>query len=140
MITDRQVRKLRNDLGTGMTLATAAVRAGMSEKIARKYRNMTHLPSEARTDHTWRTRTDPFESVWPEVQQRLKEAPDLQAKTISNGSSASTQASFSKASCGPCNAASSNGEPLTDRPKKSTSIKSTIPVICALRTSTTDCW
>ena len=82
MITDRQVRKLRKDLGTGMTLAIAAVRAGMSEKTARKYRNMPQLPSEARTDHTWRTRTDPFESVWPEVQQRLKEAPDLQAKTI----------------------------------------------------------
>ena len=82
MITDRQVRKLRKDLGTGMTLATAAVRAGMSEKTARKYRNMPQLPSEARTEHTWRTRTDPFESVWPEVQQRLSEAPDLQAKTI----------------------------------------------------------
>jgi hypothetical protein len=43
---------------------------------------MPQLPSEARTEHTWRTRTDPFESVWPEVQQRLTEAPDLQAKTI----------------------------------------------------------
>ena len=50
MITDRQVRKLKNDLGTGMTLATAAVRVGMSEKTARKYRTMTKLPSQVRTE------------------------------------------------------------------------------------------
>lgn len=82
MITDRQVRKLRTDLGSGMALATAAVRAGMSEKTARKYRTMTKLPSEAKTEHTWRTRLDPFESVWPEVQQQLEQTPGLQAKTI----------------------------------------------------------
>jgi hypothetical protein len=82
MITDRQVRKLQNDLGTGMALATAAVRAGMSEKTARKYRNMTKLPSEARTEHSWRTRIDPFESVWADVQQLLEQTPGLQPKTI----------------------------------------------------------
>lgn len=38
MVTDRQVRKLRKELGTGMTLATAAARSGMSEKTAREHR------------------------------------------------------------------------------------------------------
>ena len=37
MVTDRQVRKLRKELGTGMTLATAAARSGMSEKTAREH-------------------------------------------------------------------------------------------------------
>jgi hypothetical protein len=82
MITDQQVNRLKHDLGNGLTLATAAVRAGMSEKTARKYRNMTELPSQAKTEHTWRTRSDPFEQVWPEVQQQLEQSPGLQPKTI----------------------------------------------------------
>ncbi len=43
MITDQQIKMLRNELGTGMALATAAVLSGMSEKIARKYRNNTKV-------------------------------------------------------------------------------------------------
>jgi hypothetical protein len=30
----------------------------------------------------WRTRKDPFEAVWPEIAARLKEAPELEAKTL----------------------------------------------------------
>lgn len=82
MINDRQVRKLRKELGTGMTLATAAARSGMSEKTARKYRNMAKLPSEIKTERTWRTRVDPFEDVWPEIQQQLEQTPGLQPQTI----------------------------------------------------------
>jgi hypothetical protein len=82
MIKDLQVKKLRTDLNGGMTLAKAAVRSGMSEKTARKYRTMNQLPSEAKRPHDWRTRTDPFEAVWDDVQQQLKESPGLQAKTI----------------------------------------------------------
>jgi len=82
MITDRQFRKLKIDLGTGMTLVTAAVRAGMTEKTARKYRNMTKPPSESKTEHDWRTRVDPFENVWEDVKKQLEQTPSLQAKTI----------------------------------------------------------
>ena len=64
MINDQQVKKLRSDLNGGMRLAAAALRSGMSEKTARKYRNMNQLPSEAQQPHHWRTRIDPFESVW----------------------------------------------------------------------------
>jgi hypothetical protein len=31
---------------------------------------------------TWRTRVDPFEAVWPEVQQWLNEQPDANAKDL----------------------------------------------------------
>ena len=82
MIKDQQVKKLRRDLNGGMTLANAALRSGMSEKTARKYRNMNQLPSEAQQPHHWRTRIDPFESVWDEIQQQLQQSPGLQAKTI----------------------------------------------------------
>ena len=82
MINDQQVKKLRSDLNGGMRLAAAALRSGMSEKTARKYRNMNQLPSEAQLPHHWRTRIDPFESVWDEIQQQLQQSPGLQAKTI----------------------------------------------------------
>ena len=82
MINDQQVKKLRSDLNGGMRLAAAALRSGMSEKTARKYRNMNQLPSEAQQPHHWRTRIDPFESVWDEIQQQLQQSPGLQAKTI----------------------------------------------------------
>ena len=82
MIQDAQVKQLRKHLNGGMTLAEASLRTGMTEKTARKYRNMNRLPSEARKPHHWRTRTDPFESVWPEIQQQLETAPGLQAKAI----------------------------------------------------------
>ena len=82
MISDRQVKKLRTDLNGGMTLAKASVRSGMSEKTARKYRTMNQLPSETQRPHDWRTRTDPFESVWDDIEQQLQQSPGLQAKTI----------------------------------------------------------
>jgi hypothetical protein len=44
----------------------------------RKYRR-TPKP---RAPHTWRTRPDPFESVWGEVTQSLAERPELTAKLI----------------------------------------------------------
>lgn len=31
---------------------------------------------------SWRTRTDPFDARWPEVEAMLREAPDLEAKTL----------------------------------------------------------
>ena len=76
MINDQQVKKLRSDLNGGMRLAAAALRSGMSEKTARKYRNMNQLPSEAQQPHHWRTRIDPFESVWDEIQQQLQQSPE----------------------------------------------------------------
>ena len=67
---------------TESALAIAAAKAGMDEKTARKYRRLGKLPSECRTEHTWRTRPDPFDSVWDEVAAKLKTNPGLQAKTL----------------------------------------------------------
>ena len=64
------------------TLATAAAKAGMDEKTARKYRRLGKLPSEVKVEHTWRTREDPFAEVWHEVRRKLKINPGLQAKTL----------------------------------------------------------
>lgn len=39
----------------------------------------THSP-RARSPRTWRTRTDPFEEVWPQVLRWLQQQPDSTAK------------------------------------------------------------
>ena len=63
-------------------LATAAARAGMSEPTARKWRAQGKLPSEMQRQRDWRTRADPFEELWPEVEALLARDPGLQAKTV----------------------------------------------------------
>jgi hypothetical protein len=53
----------------------------MDRKTARKYRE-GKLPSERRREHDWRTREDPFATVWDQVYEQLEENPELQAKTL----------------------------------------------------------
>ncbi len=64
------------------SLTESACKSGMSEKTARKYRDLGKLPSELKSEHTWQTRKDPFESDWPEIQELLKSSPKLEALTI----------------------------------------------------------
>lgn len=64
MVTDNQVRRLMKLIQTEKTYATAAAKAGMDEKTARKYRRIGKLPSEIKKERTWRTRKDPFKGVW----------------------------------------------------------------------------
>lgn len=66
----------------GISQVTAAAKAGMSERTARKYVRSGRAPSQAKTPHTWRTRPDPFAEVWPEVEALLRQDGGLQAKTI----------------------------------------------------------
>lgn len=82
MVTDQQIKKLFRFLEGTMPLYEAAMRTGMSEKTARKYRKMGKLPSELKRAHDWRTRKDPFEEVWAQVEAQLDLNPGLQAKTL----------------------------------------------------------
>ena len=82
MVTDRLFRRLRKLIQTEDTLAKAADKAGVDEKTARKYRDSDPLPSQRRVPHTWRTREDPFQDVWPELVDQLRLNPGLQAKTL----------------------------------------------------------
>jgi transposase len=69
-------------LSQGMAQVTAAAKAGMSERTARKYAHSGREPSHAKVPHTWRTRADPFLDVWPEIEALLRQDSALQAKTI----------------------------------------------------------
>jgi len=82
MVTDKGVRRLMELLGKGMSLATAAAKAGMDEKTARKYRSVGKLPQELRVDHFWRTREDPFDDFWAGLEAKLEVNPGLEAKTL----------------------------------------------------------
>ena len=63
MVTDAQVRRLREKRMTGNTVAAAAAAAGMCERTAQQWEEGP-FPSSTTTPRTWRTREDPFESVW----------------------------------------------------------------------------
>lgn len=60
----------------------AAMKAGMDEKTARKYREIGKLPSELKQEHNWRIRKDPFGDVWDGIKVMLTINPGLEAKTI----------------------------------------------------------
>jgi len=84
MITDNQARKLMKYLQEKRSLGLAAIKSGMNEKTARKYRDLGKLPSELKAEHirTWRTREDPFEEVWGKVKSFLENKVGLEAKTL----------------------------------------------------------
>jgi hypothetical protein len=63
-------------------LETAAAKAGMDAKTARKYRRLGRMPSELMPAPRWRTREDVFQGFWEEVQSLLEVNQGLEAKTI----------------------------------------------------------
>lgn len=81
MVTDAQVRRLKR-LSKTEIKELAAAKAGMDVKTARKYLADGRLPSEAKPERTWRTRTDAFEEVWDEIREQIETNPGLEAKTI----------------------------------------------------------
>jgi hypothetical protein len=81
-VTTAQVKELWRQLNQGASLRTAAMRANMDRKSARKYRQGGQLPNEARKPRTWRTWPDALADVWPAVAEQLQREPRLQAKTL----------------------------------------------------------
>jgi hypothetical protein len=63
-------------------IGQAAMKADMDRKTARKYVAAGVLPSEMVTAREWRTRPDPFETHWAEIEERLAATPELEAKTL----------------------------------------------------------
>jgi transposase InsO family protein len=80
--TDAQVRKLMKEIRKSGNVGQSALRSGMSRNTAIKYLKLGRLPSELKSPRTWRTRPDPFEEEWPGIVQRLKDAPELEAKAL----------------------------------------------------------
>lgn len=75
-----QLRKLMKNAGLE-TLSTAAAKAGMSENTARKYVRRRGKPLE-RVQRNYRTRKDPFEDVWSEIEQMLQNDSAFESKVL----------------------------------------------------------
>lgn len=82
MVTDQQYRRLMKLRRTEGTLASAAAKAGMDEKTARKYLRLGKPPSQLRKGRSYRTRRDKFAAVWPELEALLEREPSLEALTL----------------------------------------------------------
>ena len=83
MVTDNQVRRLMKLISEGKSFQTAAGRAGLSEKTARKYRRSRRLPSQCKRIHTWRTRPDPIDPAdWRWIEETLSANTGVEAKTL----------------------------------------------------------
>jgi len=82
VVTDEQVRLLMSLISKGIPQVTAAAKAGMSERTARKYVRSGQMPSALKAPRAWRTRPDPFAEVWPEIESLLRQDAGLQAKTV----------------------------------------------------------
>jgi len=83
MVTDNQVRMLMKLVNQEKLLKTAAAKAGMSEKTARKYRKSGKLPSQCQVIHDWRTRPDPLDpDDWRWAEEVLEHNDGIEAKTL----------------------------------------------------------
>ena len=82
MVTDQQVRRLFMINETENSKTTAAAKAGMDPKTARKYIKSGKLPSQIKCNHDWRTRQDPFDKDWSYIADILQINLGLEAKTI----------------------------------------------------------
>ncbi|UKJ76528.1 IS21 family transposase [Azospirillum brasilense] len=82
-ITDRQVRRYMDERRQGDSQATAAAKAGFSERTARRIDANPIPPSQRPRERTWRTREDPFAGVWDEeLVPVLRSAPHIRATTL----------------------------------------------------------
>lgn len=81
--TDAQVRLMMRERAKGRSQEQAAVKANLkSRKTVAKYERLGQPPSELKQLRRYRTRADPFGEDWPEVEQLLQTAPELEAKTL----------------------------------------------------------
>lgn len=72
MVTDNQVRLLMSLINQEQNFDSAAAKAGMCAKTARKWRKSKKLPSQCKPIHDWPTHEDAFKEEWPWVAEYLK--------------------------------------------------------------------
>ena len=81
--TDAQVRILMRERKKGRTQEQAAAKANLkSRKTAARYEQLGLLPSQLKRPRTYRTRSDAFVEDWPQIEQMLSDAPELEAKAL----------------------------------------------------------
>jgi hypothetical protein len=79
--TNQQVIRLKQ-MSHLYNKEVSAAKSGMSLKTARKYAKSNQLPSEMKKIRHWKTRSNIFDPIWPEIEDMLVKSPKLQAVTI----------------------------------------------------------
>ena len=82
MITNRQYQRLMSDYEKTGKIVVSALKADVHPQTARKYIEAGKPPGQLQKPHTWRTRPDPLETIWAEVRAMLRDAPELEARTL----------------------------------------------------------
>lgn len=81
--TDAQVEILMREREKGRTQEQAAAKANLrNRKTVARYEGLGKLPSQLKQPRTYRTRRDAFSQDWPQVEEMLKQAPELEAKAL----------------------------------------------------------
>ena len=60
----------------------SSLKADICRQTGSKYLKTGKLPSDSKVTHDCRTRHDPFAADWSSVEERLSEAPELEAKIL----------------------------------------------------------
>ena len=81
-VTDKQVRRLNEEMAKHGQIGRAAMKANIDRKTARNYIRVKKFPSQMPIERHWKTHADPFAEDWPELAERLAAAPELQAKGL----------------------------------------------------------
>lgn len=82
MITNKQYQRLMSEYEKTGKIVVSAMKADVHPQTAAKYIEAAQPPAELQAKHTWRTRSDPVEAIWPKAQQMLERAPELEAKEL----------------------------------------------------------
>ena len=82
MITKQQYKRLMSEYKKTGKITDSAMKADVDRHTARKYLEAGKCPAELQAQHTWRTRPDPLDKIWGEVTVMLRDAPELEAKTL----------------------------------------------------------
>jgi transposase len=82
VVTRTQLTRLVSERNQGKTISMSAMKSGMSRKTAGKYLRQDNAMEQRQVPHTWRTRKDPLEEIWPGALAMLRDAPELEAKAL----------------------------------------------------------
>ncbi len=80
--SDQQIKLLKRYYNMRYNQEQSAAKVGISVKTARKYLRILKLPSELKKPRNWKTRKDPFEDEKLFIENLIKTAPELEAKTV----------------------------------------------------------
>lgn len=82
MITQQQYQRLMSEHEQTGNVTISAMKADLHPQTARKYILAGMPPAQLQVAHTWRTRPDPLEGIWQEATTMLRDAPELEARTV----------------------------------------------------------